>query len=201
MRKLNSIFAVFAIAVAVTLSLAATTPTSTGPAVGQPAPQFALENQDGIKVSLATYAGKIVVLEWTNPECPFVQAHYAKHTMTDLAAKYKPKGVEWIAINSSHTITNVADKDWATKQNIPYSILNDASGTTGHAYGATNTPGMYIIGKDGKLLYRGAIDNDQEDIKTQPINYVDRALSEILDGKSVSIPMTKPYGCAVKYAE
>jgi len=201
MRKLNSIFAVFAVGIAVALSLAATTPTSTGAAVGRPAPQFTLENQDGVEVSLATYAGKIVVLEWTNPDCPFVQAHYEKHTMTDLAARYKPKGVEWIAINSSHDITNTADKDWATKQNIPYSILNDASGTTGHAFGATNTPGMYIIGKDGKLLYRGAIDNDQEENKTQPINYVDRALGEILGDKPVSIPMTKPYGCTVKYAE
>jgi peroxiredoxin len=152
-------------------------------------------------VSLSAYAGKIVVLEWTNPECPFVQAHYQKHTMTNLAAKYAPQGVTWLAVNSSHDVTNDFNKKWATDQKISYPILNDASGATGHAYGATNTPNMFIIGKDGTLLYKGAIDNNPNDDQTSPINYVDRALSETLAGKPVSIPMTTPYGCTVKYAE
>jgi peroxiredoxin len=200
MSKRCSIFSVAGLLLAISFCLGSDSPTFSGAAVGQPAPQFTLENQDGVKVSLATFGGKIVVLEWTNPDCPFVQAHYQKHTMINLAAKYKPQGVEWLAINSSHYITNAASKDWATQQNIPYPILNDASGTTGHAYGATNTPDMYIIGKDGTLLYRGAIDNNRDGDKAQPMNYVDRALGEILGGKPVSIPMTTPYGCTVKYA-
>ena len=122
-------------------------------------------------------------------------------TMTTLAAKYAPQVVQWMAINSSSDDTNAFNKQWGTQQNIPYSILNDASGSTGHAYGATNTPEMYVIGKDGKLLYKGAIDNDRDENKTSPINYVDRALSEVLAGKPVSIPVTAPYGCTVKYAE
>jgi peroxiredoxin len=121
--------------------------------------------------------------------------------MTNLAAKYKADDVQWIAINSSHDDTNAANKTWATAQNIPYPILNDALGTTGNAYGATNTPDMFIINKDGKLVYKGAIDNDPNGDQANKINYADRALSEVLAGKPVSIPQTKPYGCSVKYAE
>ncbi|MGA2229856.1 MAG: thioredoxin family protein [Tepidisphaeraceae bacterium] len=189
------------VAMAVALSLAAESTPPAAATIGQTAPGFELQNQDGQLVKLGSYSGKYVVLEWTNPECPFVQAHYKKHTMTNLAAKYKADDVQWIAINSSHDDTNAANKTWATAQDIPYSILNDASGAIGHAYGATNTPDMYIINKDGKLVYKGAIDNDPNDDQTNKINYVDRALSEILAGKPVSIPETKPYGCTVKYAE
>jgi peroxiredoxin len=172
-----------------------------GPQLGQAAPQFALQNQDGSNVALTSMSGKIVVLEWTNPNCPFVQRHYQQHTMTDLAAKFKSAGVQWVAINSSHDVTNAADKDWATQQNIPYPILSDASGSVGHAYGATNTPQMFIVGKDGNLLYDGAIDNNRDEDAKPVINYVDRALTEILAGKPVSIPQTAPYGCTVKYAD
>jgi peroxiredoxin len=201
MRKIYGFAAALGAAIAVSLCLAADTAAPSGATIGQPAPQFTLQNQDGANVSLSTYSGKIVVLEWTNPECPFVQTHYQMHTMTNLAAKYQSQNVQWIAINSTHTITNADDKTWATQQNIPYPILNDASGSTGHAYGATNTPDMYIIGTDGKLAYKGAIDNDRDENKVKPINYVDQALTEILAGKPVSVPVTTPYGCTVKYAE
>jgi peroxiredoxin len=201
MRKFYAMASVLGAAIAVTLCLASDTAAPSGAAIGQPAPQFTLQDQDGNNVSLSSYTGKLVVLEWTNPECPFVQKHYQKHTMTDLAAKYKPQGVQWIAINSTHTVTNAFDKQWATQQNIQYPILNDASGSVGHAYGATNTPGMYLIGTDGKLLYKGAIDNNRDEDQAKPINYVDQALSEVLAGKPVSVPMTTPYGCTVKYAD
>jgi peroxiredoxin len=193
------------VAVAVGLCVAADTSSSnTNPvaAIGQAAPQFTLQNDDGSNVSLNSFAGRITVLEWTNPECPYVQRHYQAHTMTTLAAKYQPQNVAWLAINSSHTITNADDKQWAADQSIPYPILNDASGKVGHEYGATNTPEMYVIGKDGTLLYKGAIDNDRDDDKgSAKVNYVDQALTEILAGKAVSVPLTKPYGCTVKYAE
>jgi peroxiredoxin len=201
LRFIRYSFALLALA-GVSVFLGGADASSTGALIGQPAPQFTLQNYDGKNVSLTAYAGKYVVLEWTNPECPFVQAHYQKHTMTDLAAKYKDKDVAWIAINSTHDVTNDFDKNWAAQQNISYPILNDASGATGHSFGATNTPDMFVIGKDGVLLYRGAIDNDPDGDKgADHINYVDRALSEVLSGKPVSIPQTKAYGCTVKYAD
>jgi peroxiredoxin len=170
--------------------------------IGAKAPDFTLQNQDGKNVSLRDFAGKIVVLEWTNPECPFVQRHYKEKTMTTLASRYEDKGVVWLAINSGHTATNDTDKAWAAAQGISYPELNDSSGVTGKAYHATNTPDMYVIAADGTLLYSGAIDNDPDGDKSagEKINYVQRALDEILSGKAVSTPQTKAYGCSVKYA-
>ena len=169
--------------------------------IGETAPQFTLENQDGKKVSLSDYAGKIVVLEWTNPGCPVVQRHYKANTMTTLQKKYSKQGIVWLAINSTHDSSNSVNLEWAKEQNISYPILNDAAGDTGHAYGAKSTPDMYVIGKDGKLLYSGAIDNDPDGSKTDAQNYVSKALDEVLADKKVSVPETKSYGCAVHYAK
>lgn len=170
-------------------------------AIGAAAPQFTLQDQNGKPVSLSDYAGKIVVLEWTNPECPVVQRHYKAKTMTTLANEYKPQGVVWIAINSTKDATNTEDLGWINDNNLQYPVLNDASGATGHAYGATNTPNMYIIDKTGNLVYSGAIDNDPQGEKTDKVNYVSKALDEVLAGKAVSTPETKAYGCAVHYAK
>jgi peroxiredoxin len=173
-----------------------------GVSIGAKAPDFTLQDQNGKSVSLHDFAGKIVVLEWTNPECPFVQRVYREKTMQTLYNQYKDKNVVWFAINSSNFATNDTNKQWAVDQSISYPILNDSSGSTGHAYHATNTPNMFIIGTDGNLLYEGAIDNDPEGEKTNDkINYVHQALGEILAGKSVSDPQTKPYGCSVKYKD
>ena len=167
--------------------------------IGQTAPQFTLENQDGKKVSLSDYAGKVVVLEWTNPRCPVVQRHYKANTMTTLQKKYDKQNVVWLAINSTHDNTNSGNLTWAKEQSISYPILNDAKGDTAHAYGATNTPEMYIINKDGKLVYMGAIDDNAQNDKTTVENYVGKALEEILAGKEVSTPQTSPYGCRVDF--
>jgi len=173
-----------------------------GVSVGAKAPDFSLQDQNGKMVSLHDSLGKIIVLEWTNPQCPFVQRHYAQKTMQNLASQYQDKNVVWFAINSGSSATNEADKQWATEQNISYPVLNDSSGATGHAYHATNTPEMYILGTDGTLLYQGGIDNDPEGEKTSDkVNYVHQALDEILSGKSVSAPQSKPYGCSVKYKD
>jgi peroxiredoxin len=170
--------------------------------IGAKAPDFSLQDQNGKVVSLHDSLGKIVVLEWTNPECPIVQRHYAAKTMLTLYSQFQDKGVVWLAINSSNFATNDSDKQWAAEQNISYPVLNDASGATGHAYHATNTPDMYIVGTDGTLLYQGGIDNDPHgDMTSGKINYVHQALDEILAGKSVSVPETKPYGCSVKYKD
>ncbi|MGD0541799.1 MAG: thioredoxin family protein [Tepidisphaeraceae bacterium] len=174
----------------------------TGVSIGAKPPDFTLQDQNGKNISLHDFAGKIVVLEWTNPECPFVQRHYKEKTMQTLASQYQDKGVVWLAINSSNYATNDASKQWAEAQNISYPELNDSGGSTGKAYHATNTPHMFIVASDGTLAYEGAIDNDPDGDKTSDkVNYVQKALDEILSGKSVSVPQTKPYGCSVKYAD
>jgi len=175
---------------------------SGGVAVGAKAPAFTLQDQTGKAVSLSDFSGKIVVLEWTNPACPFVKRHYSVKTMQTLADQYKDKGVIWLAINSTKNTTNDSDKQWADAQSIAYPILNDVDTAVGKAYHATNTPEMYLIGADGTLLYKGAIDNDPDgDRSSGKVNYVQKALDELLAGKSVSEPETKPYGCTVHYRD
>jgi peroxiredoxin len=170
--------------------------------VGAQAPTFSLTDQNGKDVSLKDFAGKVVVLEWTNPKCPIVQRHYKEKTMVTLNSQYKAHDVAWLAINSSSYATNEADAKWAGDQAINYPVLNDASGAVGKAYGATNTPEMYIIGKDGTLLYKGAIDNDpQGEMSNDRVNYVRQALDEVLAGKPVTTAETKAYGCSVKYKD
>lgn len=172
--------------------------------VGEAAPAFSLTDQEGKAVTLADFAGKVVVLEWFNDGCPYVQKHYKEGHMNNLAAQYKEKGVVWIAVNSTNTTTNEKNKAIATKWTINRSILNDASGATGKAYGAKTTPDMFVIGTDGKIAYKGAIDSTS-DSETSSIaastNYVAKALDETLAKTAVSTPETKPYGCSVKYAK
>jgi peroxiredoxin len=176
--------------------------TATAAKIGATAPQFTLQDQNGKNVSLSDYAGKIVVLEWTNPECPVVQRHYKAKTMTTLEKQYAGQDVVWIGINSTKDATSAEDLAWANQQGVTWSILTDASGATGHAYGAKSTPGMYIIDTGGKLVYSGAIDNDPSGSKSDDkINYVSQALNELLAHKAISIPETKSYGCAVHYAD
>jgi len=204
MRKINALLAVLALlsAALAARSLADNSTASGGVAVGAKAPDFTLQDQDGSTVNLRDFAGKIVVLEWTNPHCPFVVRHYTAKTMQTLAAQYKGNGVEWLAINSTAGTTNAADKQWATQQSIAYPVLNDVATSTGKAYHATNTPEMFIISKDGTLVYKGAIDNDPDGDKTNDkVNYVHKALEEILAGQTVSQPETKPYGCHVNYRD
>lgn len=170
--------------------------------IGKPAPQFSLQDQNGKTVSLSDYSGKIVVLEWTNPNCPIVGRHYKAKTMVTLAGEFVPKGVVWLAVNSTHTDGDAENLAWVNKNSLSYPVLNDASGTVGKAYGAKTTPNMFIVGKDGTLLYSGGIDNDPDGDKgAATVNYVRQALTEILGGSAVSVPETKPYGCSVKYAD
>jgi peroxiredoxin len=169
--------------------------------IGQPAPAFSLSDQDGRMVNLKDYLGKIVVLEWFNEECPIVQRHYKADTMNTLSAKYKDKGIVWLAINTTAGKSNASNKKAAANWKMDRPILNDADAqTVGHAYGATNTPGMYIVDKGGMLAYMGAIDDNSSGNKTSGIkNYVAQALDELLAGKAVSEPLTQQYGCTVKY--
>ena len=197
-RTLSATLAVaFAMAMFVTTARA-----GEGAKVGEAAPDFSLQDQDGKAVNLADLKGKIVVLEWFNEECPYVVRHHEKDkTMSTLSDKYASKDVVWLAVNSTNGKTNEDNKSIHGKWNIKYSILNDSEGKTGKAYGAKSTPHMFIIDKEGKLAYAGGIDNDPKGEKTgaDKVNYVDKALTEIIEGKAVSEPKTKQYGCSVKY--
>jgi peroxiredoxin len=173
------------------------------PEAAKKAPAFTLKGFDGKDVSLSDYKGKIVVLEWFNDECPFVKYHFEKaYTMVELATRYRDKNVVWLAVNSTNHTKPEQNKAYVTANKIPYPILDDRSGKVGRAYGATNTPHMFVIDTNGNIAYSGAIDNSPMGEKKEgAINYVDKALAELTAGKSVSTASTKPYGCNVKYAK
>jgi len=175
-----------------------------GAQVGQAAPAFSLKDQDGKTVSLADFKGKTVVLEWFNQGCPYVVNRYkepAKRTMANTAAKYKDKDVVWLAINTTGK-SNEENKETKQAWGIEYPILNDTTTSVAQAYGAKSTPHMFVIDKEGKLAYKGAIDDDRSEEAEKgdkATNHVAKALDEVLAGKPVSTPETKSYGCGVKY--
>jgi peroxiredoxin len=171
--------------------------------VGDPAPAFTLADTSGKPVSLADFEGKVVVLEWVNPDCPFVKRHYQEGSMKNLASTYSESGVVWLTINSTNYMDTAANAAFAKKEGIGWPILVDQDGIVGHAYGAATTPHMYVIDSNGTIVYEGAIDNDprgnmEAGART---NYVSQALNELATGKAVSTPETKPYGCSVKYKQ
>lgn len=165
--------------------------------VGKPAPDFSLPDGTGKMHKLSDYRGKIVVLEWTNQKCPYVQHHHKVRTMQKLAEKYADKGVVWLAIDSSYFADAEADRSYRAKMGIEYPYLYDPTGRVGRLYGAKTTPHMFVIDRDGTLVYDGAIDDD---FRNPTINYVEAALEAILNGSKVVHEKTKPYGCSVKYA-
>jgi peroxiredoxin len=179
------------------------------PKVGAPAPGFSLTDSNGKKHSLGDFKGKYVVLEWFNPGCPFVQKHYKSENMQQLQKEFTGKDVVWLTIDSSapglegNLTPGEANKqiaDWKIKSTA---LLLDADGRVGHEYGATNTPHMFVIDPNGRLIYSGAIDNkptpDPDDIKGAT-NYVKVALEEAMAGKPVTTPTSRAYGCSIKYS-
>jgi len=176
--------------------------------VGAPAPDFALDNAAGGTVKLSQYRGKYVVLEWVNPECPYVRKHYGSANMQRLQKDFTAKNVVWLSINSTRAghpehKPAVEMASWMKKMNAaPSATLLDPKGDAGKAFAARTTPHMYIVDPKGVLVYAGGIDDkrstDPEDVKTAK-NYVRAAFDELLAGKSVSNASTAPYGCSVKY--
>ncbi len=167
-----------------------------------PAPAFTLTDQAGEKHSLSDYHGKVVVLEWFNPECPFIKRHHEKRsTMADLAAKYKDRDVVWLAVNSTHHMTPEATKQWHEKWQMTFPVLIDRDGTVGRAYGAKTTPHMFVIDESGEIVYGGGIDDDPRGSSDNPRNYVDEALADLLVDRPVKTDEAPPYGCSVKYAK
>ncbi len=191
--------------------LTATSAFASVPAVGSAAPDFKLPDSTGAEQSLDQYKGKYVVLEWTNPGCPFVRKHYDSGNLPKLQAEATKKGVVWLAIDSSGPGGEgylSADAAKKAKEQGDYkavsALLLDPEGKVGHLYGATNTPDMIIISPEGKVVYTGAIDSiasaDKNDI-AKATNYVQTGLEEAMAGKPLTKPMSKPYGCGVKYKD
>ncbi len=172
--------------------------------VGEPAPAFTATDANGKAISLADFKGKPVVLEWTNPGCPFVRKHYDSGNMPATQAKALGKDVAWVTIQTSGDADALSDlTSWqGDKKSAPTTSVIDADGSLGRTYGARTTPHMYIVDAAGKLVYAGAIDSvpsaDADDIEGAT-NYVNQALDETLTGKPVSKAVTEPYGCSVKY--
>ncbi len=177
--------------------------------VGQPAPGFTLTDAKGVTHSLADFAGKIVVLEWINHGCPFVQKHYSSKNMQGLQEKYTGQGIVWLSICSSAPGEqgHYSREGWLQqieKHGMkPSAVLLDESGEVGKLYGARTTPHMYVIDAKGVLAYNGAIDSNSSSnpavIPTSE-NYVAAAIAAIQAGKPVEKSTTRPYGCNVKYA-
>jgi alkyl hydroperoxide reductase subunit AhpC len=200
--------AVMAAAVALGATLLAGGAAHAAPAVGQKAPDFVATDTQGKQHRLSDFAGKYVVLEWTNPGCPFVQKHYDSGNMPATQKTAVSRGVVWLSINSTERASSdfmqpAALSSWMKEHNaVPTATLMDPDGTIGQAYGARTTPHMYIIDPQGTLVYAGGIDSipsaRKDDIKTAT-NYVNQALAEAFGGKPISAASTRAYGCSVKY--
>lgn len=212
-RRHFSLAAGMAAAVALTAgALIASTAEAASPAamIGQKAPDFTGVTSNGETVSLSDFAGKTVILEWTNHDCPFVVKHYATPpaNMQTLQQQAADEGMVWLSVISSrageqgHVSPEKANELTDSRGAAPAHVILDESGDIGRLYDAKTTPHMYIITPEGELVYDGAIDSipsarlaDLDEAE----NYVSLALAELAAGQPVSTPVTQPYGCAVKY--
>ena len=177
--------------------------------VGEAAPGFTTTATTSKGVSLADQRGKIVILEWTNHDCPYVRKHYDSGNMLTLQKEITGQGVIWLTLVSSspgtqgYVTPKQADELTSTRKANPTAVLLDPTGVVGRAYGATNTPHMYVIDKSGLLVYAGAID-DRPTTRPSDVpvahNYVRAALDDMAAGRPVQTPVTRAYGCTVKYA-
>ena len=178
------------------------------PAVGTAAPDFSVTDAKGKTQSLSQYKGKYVVLEWFNPDCPFVKKHYGSGNMQKLQEEFTGKGVVWLSVDSSapglegNLSPEQATQKMTELKTHSTALLLDADGKAGRAYGAKSTPHMFVINPEGKIVYEGAIDSkpspNAADIASST-NYVKVALDESLAGKPITTPSSRPYGCSVKY--
>ncbi|MBX3317794.1 MAG: thioredoxin family protein [Phycisphaeraceae bacterium] len=174
--------------------------------VGDKAPDFTLTDTDGKTHTLSDYTkqGKIVVLEWFNPGCPWVvRVHEKSDALAKTAASHKDK-VVWLAVNSGAAGKQGHGKElnaeFKKKWNINYPILLDESGKVGKSFGAKVTPHMFVIAADGTLAYEGAFDDSKKDEIGTP-NYVADAITAVAAGETLKVTNKKPQGCSVKYAD
>ena len=176
---------------------------------GKPAPDFTGTDINGKTVKLSDYAGKIVVIESYNSDCPFCNNHYKTGAMQALQKDLATNGIVWLIVNSvnpknfSHRTPEQAKQEIADKKIVANAWIDDSSGVIGHLYGMQTTPHMFVIDKSGTLVYDGAIDNQPDPFHdpTKARNYLHEAVDEVIAGKPVAVSQTKPYGCSVKYAD
>jgi peroxiredoxin len=177
--------------------------------IGKPAPDFTGTDINGKTIKLSDYKGKIVVIESYNSDCPYCHNQYKTGAMQALQQDLATNGVVWLLVNSvnpknfSHRTPEQALKEMAAEKMDVTAWIDDSSGAMGHLFGMETTPDMYVINKDGILVYDGAIDN-QPDPFHNPLtanNYVRDAVNDLLAGKPIEVSQTKPYGCSVKYAD
>ena len=194
--------------IAAAAALFATGAAHAAATVGQPAPDFTLTDATGKPVRLSDFKGRHVVLEWTNPGCPFVRKHYDSGNMPATQKDATGKNVVWLSINS----TEKASSDYleparltawlGERKAVPTAVLMDEEGTVGRSYGARTTPHMYIVNPQGVLVYAGGIDSIPSarpaDIE-RATNYVKTGLAQALAGQPISAATTQPYGCSIKY--
>jgi len=197
----NTVFGVIA-------GVALVGPAWAKPVIGEAAPSFSLSGADGRTHALSDYKGKVVVLEWHNPECPFVKKHYEAGNLPKQQADAVAGGAVWLTINSGapgkQGVLDVAAANaWKTKSKAASSAyLFDPQGGAGRAYAAKTTPHLYVIDAEGVLRYAGGIDSiasaDKADIG-KATQYVPQVLSELAAGQPVSVGSSEPYGCSIKY--
>lgn len=178
------------------------------PKIGQPAPEFSVTDSNGMPRKLSDFRGKTVVLEWTNHDCPFVRKHYGASNMQALQKEAKDKGIVWLSVISSapglqgHVDGPKANALTTMRDASPTAVLLDPEGALGRAYGARATPHMFVITAEGKLAYKGAIDDkpsaNPADIPVAR-NYVRTALGALTKGTPIDPAATRAYGCSVKY--
>lgn len=176
--------------------------------LGKPAPDFSLPDASGKAVQLRDFKDKIVVLEWYNPECPFVKKFYNVGAMQRLQEQLTAQGVVWLTITSNakgkqgHITQEDAANAISNAKMASTTLLLDHDGVVGRSYGASTTPHMFVIDKAGNLAYAGGID-DKASTRSSDIeganNFVLQAVSDLQNGRTVSVPYASPYGCSVKY--
>jgi peroxiredoxin len=177
--------------------------------IGKPAPDFTATDINGKTVKLSDYKGKIVVIESYNSDCPYCHNQYKTGAMQALQRDLAAKGVVWLLVNSvnpknfSHRTPEQARQEMAAAKMDVTAWIDDSSGAVGHLYDMKTTPDMYVINKDGILVYEGAIDNQPDPFHdpSKAQNYVSQAIDALLAGKPITVSETKPYGCSVKYAD
>lgn len=196
----------FALSLAVVAMIAA--PAAAEPVIGKPAPTFSLRDSNGKTVRLSDFRGKLVVLEWTNHQCPYTVKHYSTQNMRRLQAFAQKTGVVWLSIISSapgregYVAGEEANGLTKSRGAKPSHVLLDPEGQVGRLYDAKTTPHMFVVDKDGVLAYMGAIDDNRSWLASSvkgARNYVKAALHQMLAGKPVTTKSTCPNGCSIKY--
>lgn len=171
-----------------------------GPAIGATAPTFELKTLDGKPFSLADAekANSYVVLMFIATQCPYSNAYNDR--MRDMAAAYAKKGIRFVGINSNSTESLDETAAHAKKHGFAFPVLKDPGNKVADMYDARRTPEVYVIGKDGKLLYHGRIDDNSDDASRVTSPDLKNALDALLAGQPVAKAETKAFGCTIKRA-